>query len=68
MAKSLNKLKGKKEWKWKEEHQIAFKELKDKITSQLVLALPKRDGKFRVKTDTLEHAIREVLFQKQERK
>ena len=67
MAKSLNKLKGKKEWKWKE-YQMAFKKLKDKITNQLILVLPKRDGKFRVKTDTLEHAIREVLFQKQERK
>ena len=27
-AKPLNKLKGKKEWEWKEEHQQAFDELK----------------------------------------
>jgi len=60
-AKPLNKLKGKKEWKWKEEHQWAFEELKDKITSQLVLSLPKREGKFRVETDTSEHTIGEVL-------
>ena len=45
-ARPLNKLKGKKKWKWDEEHQNAFKELKDKITSQLVLSLPKREGKF----------------------
>jgi len=45
MAKPLNELKEKKDWKWKEEHQRAFKELKDKIPSQLVLALPKREGK-----------------------
>ena len=63
MAKPLNKLRGKKKWKQKEEHQKSFKELKDKIISQLVLALPKREEKFRVKTDALGHEIGEVLFQ-----
>jgi len=60
-AKPLNKLKGKKEWKWEEEHQRAFEELKEKITSQLVLALSRREGKFRVETDASGHAIGEVL-------
>ena len=46
MAKPLNKLKGNKEWKWGEEQQKTFEELKDKITSQPVLTLPKREGKF----------------------
>jgi len=67
-AKPLNELKGKKEWEWKEEHQQAFNKLKDKITSQPVLSLPKRKGKFRVETDTSGHAIGGVLFQKQEGK
>jgi len=45
-ARPLNKLKGKKEWKWGEEQQEAFKELKEKITSQPVLALLRREGNF----------------------
>ncbi len=45
MARPLNELKGKKEWKWGEKQQKAFEELKEKITSQLVLALLKKRGK-----------------------
>ena len=67
-ARPLNELKGKKEWKWEEEHQKAFEELKEKITSQLVLALPRREGKFRVEMDTSGHAIGGVLSQEQEGK
>jgi len=67
-AKSLNKLKDKKKWKWKEEYQKAFEELKEKITSQPVLSLPRREGKFRVETDTSEHAIGGVLSQEQDGK
>ena len=68
MAKPLNELKGKKEWKWGEEQQEAFEELKEKITSQLVLILPKREEKFQIETNTSEHAIEEVLSQEQDRK
>ena len=68
IARPLNDLKGKKEWKWEEEHQQAFNELKNKIISQLVLSLLKREGKFRVETDISEHAIRGVLSQEQEGK
>ena len=67
-VKLLNKLKGKKEREWKEEYQRAFNELKDKIMSQLVLFLPKREGKFRVETDALGHVIGGVLSQEQEEK
>jgi len=63
MAKSLNKLKGKKEWEWGEEQQEAFEELKNKIASQPVLAFPKREGKFQVKTNVSEYAIGGVLLQ-----
>jgi len=67
-AKPLNELKGKKEWKWEEEHQKVFEELKEKITSQSVLSLPRREEKFRVETDALGHAIEGVLSQEQDGK
>jgi len=67
-TKPLNKLKGKNEWKWEKEHQRAFKELKEKITSQPVLALLRREGKFRVETDASGHTIEGVLSQEQEGK
>jgi len=57
IAKSLNELKRIKKWKWEDENQETFNELKDKITSQLVITLSKREGKFRVKTNVSEHII-----------
>jgi len=42
--------------------------LKQKITTQPVLALPRREGKFRVEVDALGHAIGGVLSQEQESK
>jgi len=39
-------------------HQKVFEE---KIISQLILTLPKREGKFRIETDVLEYVIEEVL-------
>ena len=68
MAKLLNKLKGKKKQTCNKEQQKAFEELKKKITSQLVLFLPKREDKFRVEMDASEYTIRGVLSQKQEGK
>ena len=67
-ARPLNELKGKKEWKWEKEHQEAFEELKEKIMSQPVLSLPRREGKFRIEMDALGHAIRGVLSQEQDEK
>ena len=68
IAKPLNKLKSKKDQKWKKEHWKIFKELKKKILSQLKLTLPKREEKFRLETSLLEHTIKGVLFQEQKEK
>jgi len=68
MAKPLNELKEKKEWKWRKEQQEAFEELKEKITSQLVLILLKRKGKFWIETNTSGHAIGGVFLQEQDSK
>ena len=67
-VKLLNELKDKNEWTWIEEYQQAFEKLKEKIMSQLVLSLPKREGKFRVEMNASGHAIGGVLFQEQEKK
>ncbi len=56
------------EWKWDNECQKTFKELKDKITIQSVLVLPKRDKKFRVEINISGYAIKGVLSQEQEEK
>ena len=64
----LNQLKGKEEWKWTEKEQNTFKELKQKITTQPVLVLLRRKGKFRVEVDASGHTIKGVLSQEQEGK
>ena len=68
ITKPLNELKGKKKWIQNKDHQKAFDELKEKITSQLVLSFLRREEKFRVETDASGHAIEEILFQEQEGK
>ena len=60
-SKTIKQTEGQKEMEWDEEHQQAFEELKDKITSQPVFFLLKREEKFRVETNTLGHIIRGVL-------
>ena len=42
--------------------------MKQKITTQPVLALPRREGKFRVEVDASGHTIGGVLLQEQEGK
>jgi len=62
IARPLNKLKGKADWKWRDEQQKAFQELKDSITKEPMLALPQRKGLYRVETNASGYAIGGVLF------
>jgi len=45
-----------------------FKELKQKIMTQLVLVLPRREEKFRIEVNASGHIIGGVLLQEQEGK
>jgi hypothetical protein len=63
----LNQLKGKeKDWKWGEEQQKAFEEIKRAIISEPVLILPRDKGKFKVEIDASNFGIGAVLSQQQE--
>ncbi|KAL5482963.1 hypothetical protein ACEPAI_9558 [Sanghuangporus weigelae] len=59
---------GKVEWKWGEEEQRAFEELKDRLSSPPVLAILNNDDPFRVEADASDYATGGVLLQKQDSK
>jgi transposase InsO family protein len=68
IAAPLNKLKGKGEWEWGKDQQEAFDTLKQRVTEEPVLALPRDEGQFRVETDASGYAIGGVLSQQQDGK
>ncbi|KAL5512271.1 hypothetical protein ACEPAG_3556 [Sanghuangporus baumii] len=68
VVKPLTSLTGKAEWKWGEEEQRAFEELKERLSSPPVLAIPNNDDPFRVEADASDFATGGVLLQKQEGK
>ncbi|OCB91420.1 hypothetical protein A7U60_g1325 [Sanghuangporus baumii] len=59
---------GKVEWKWGEEEQAAFKELKCHLSSPPVLAIPNNEDPFHVEVDASDFATGGVLLQKQDGK
>ena len=63
IAKPLTKLTGKNEWFWTELQQRAFKELKQEITSEWTLIIPKPGKPFRMETDASDFAIAAILSQ-----
>ncbi|KAL5514799.1 hypothetical protein ACEPAG_2115 [Sanghuangporus baumii] len=68
VVKSLMSLTSKAEWKWGEEEQKAFEELKEQLSSPPGLAIPNNDDPFHVEEDVSDFATRGVLLQKQEGK
>ena len=62
VALLMNQLTRKDEkWKWGEEQQTAFEQLKSVFTARPVLATPKLDKEFRVKADASNFATGGVL-------
>jgi len=65
IARPLNELKEKADWKWGDKQQKAFQELKNSITKEPRLALLQRKGLYRVETNASGYAIGGVLSQQQ---
>ena len=62
VALPMNKLTRKEEkWRWEEEQQKAFQQLKEIFTSKPMLATPDLDKEFRVEADASKFAIGGVL-------
>jgi len=49
-------------WEWMEKQERAFRELKERFTKELVLAVPDLDKKMRMEVDTSDYATRGVLL------
>jgi hypothetical protein len=69
IAQPLNELTRKEiPWTWEEHHQKAFEELRNRVTSERVLAQPQLDQQFEVEVDASGFAFGAVLSQKKESK
>ena len=65
IAKPLNQLTGKEEWKWGAEQQTTFDTLQKGIMERPVLAIPVDDGPYWVEADSSDFALGAVLSQQQ---
>ena len=48
-------------WNWTEKQKEVFRELKEKSTKELVLAVPDLNKKMRMEVDASDYATRKVL-------
>ena len=51
---------------WTDECQSAFNKLKEQITSAPILTMAQDEGLMKIKADTCQYAVREILSQEQE--
>ena len=68
IARPLHDLTKDVPWRWGEDQQMAFEALKEKISSEPVLAIPRDEGQFRVEADASDYATGAVLSQEQDGK
>ena len=68
VVKPLTKLTGNEPWKWGEEQTKAFNELKARVCSEPVIAIPIDNAPYRVEADASDYTVGAVLSQKQEGK
>jgi hypothetical protein len=68
IAHPLHRLTGKVPWKWTEEEEMAFVDLKTAVTTAPVLTLPRDEGDYRIECDSSDFATGAVLLQLQDGK
>ena len=56
------------EWKWESEHEEAFCQLKELLTSPPILTFPDYDKPFELHTDASAQGLCAVLYQEHDRK
>ena len=59
-------MKKNQKWEWTERQEKAFQGLKEKFTTELVLAAPDLNKKITIEVDISDYTVREVLFMKYE--
>jgi RNase H-like domain found in reverse transcriptase/Reverse transcriptase (RNA-dependent DNA polymerase) len=68
IAKPMTKLTGNKPWTWGPDQQKAFDQIKKRMITEPILAIPQRHGKFKMEVDASDYAKGAVLFQQQDNK
>jgi len=63
MARQLHHIvKKDQKWEWTDRQEEAFRKLKERFTTELVLAASDLDEKMRMEVDALDYAIGGVLY------